>query len=98
MDLEKLSLRELIVLYNVHSGKKPIRTFRDKPTAVARVRAILPKGQSELDVSMFRKPIHIDDLAKLLDTTPKGARGYIDRARRRGAAISNIGRGTFALS
>lgn len=97
MNLEKLTIRELIDIYNEHSGKKPIRAFSNKKAAVERVRAVLPAARSELDVSMFRKPIRVNDLAKLLGTTPNGARGHIDRARRAGHDIVNVERGVFAL-
>jgi len=103
-DLEKLTLRELVALYNKHSGEKPIRAFRDKATAVARVRAVLPTKRAaasataaEMDVSPLADPITVDDLAKRLGTDARGARGFIDRARRLGHNVANCGRCTFVL-
>ena len=104
MKLEKMTLRELIELYNKHSGRRPIRAFRDKATAVARTRAVLPKGgaaasaaPSEMDVSMLAEPITVDALAKRMGTDARGARGFIDRARRAGHNVVNCGRCTFVL-
>lgn len=50
-----------------------------------------------MDVSMLAKLITVDDLANLLGTTSKGARGHIDRARRSGHNVVNCGRCTFVL-
>lgn len=101
MNLERMTLRELIALYNEHSGRRPIRPFRDKTTAIQRVRSVLApaasREPSDMDVSMLAKPITVDDLANLLGTTSKGARGHIDRARRSGHNVVNCGRCTFVL-
>lgn len=35
------STKDLVVYYNMNSGKKPIKKFVDRPTAVARVTALL---------------------------------------------------------
>lgn len=54
-NLSTLSLAQLVDLYNQHSDK-PVKKFRDKPTAIARVEAVLPKAakaaKSEVHRSM----------------------------------------------
>lgn len=44
--LQEMTLPQLVDLYNEHA-EKPVKKFKDKPTAVRRVQAVLPEPQPE---------------------------------------------------
>lgn len=48
-NLDTLSITKLVQVYNAVADK-PVKTFKDKPTAVARVQAVLDATNREIDV------------------------------------------------
>jgi hypothetical protein len=99
-DLTNLSLRELIDLHNQYA-ERPVRKFRDKPTAIQRTLAVLPR-QAERPVG--RRAPHLDTCTALLARgatlqelcdatggTEPLMRRYIDQVRRRGHTVKRTG-------
>jgi hypothetical protein len=99
-DLNSLTLAELVELHNRHAERR-VKKFRDKPTAIARTTAVLPKGSRR---AVGRRAPHLDTCTALLARgatlgelmegtggTEPMVRRWIDQIRRRGHTVKRTG-------
>lgn len=58
-DVTKATTAELVIYYNAHSGKSPIKKFADRKTAEKRVAALLPAKKTN-EKSTPRSAVIVD--------------------------------------
>ena len=89
MDLKKMSLKDLTALFNEHSSKK-VKKFKDKPTALKRVKEVLPakaKGERKKRGMSFEFPFTGETLEI---RNPESLRGQAHAALKTGATFDEI--------
>jgi hypothetical protein len=104
--LTELSLKELVALHNQYA-ERPVQKFRDKPTAIQRTIAVLPKEPEQpsrqslpdrlLALMRDGNGHHLEVLASALDCTTNQVRGALGSLRHRGWETLNTAPKTFAL-
>lgn len=87
MELNSLSIKELVALYNQHA-EKPVKSFASKAVAVARVEAILPAAP--VAVVRTNRAANEPLVAELVEAVGTDAFLLADAAERMGVSIKEV--------
>jgi hypothetical protein len=101
--LGSLTLAELVHLSNQYApklGLRPVRRFRDKAIAVARVQAVLPRQKPlssraaphlETVTALLARGATLGELMEATGASDAMCRRFVDQVRRRGHTVRRTG-------
>ena len=100
-NLESMTLAQLIELHNQHAPK-PVRAFRDRKTALARTRAVLPSDAPSMADRVITvaagRTMSIPDMMEATGLSDQRVRAALGVARRRGYTVTSLGKRAFEVS